>query len=468
MPAAPSFLRGAALIAFTLTVSLDPTVLHAETPASLAPVSLLVDEKSAASDSGVTSVPSPTEAAARLTSIFGGPFGERPKLTGAWFGMRDKLAVYGITLDASLTQFFQGVASGGKERAFEYGGKIDYFLNIDGNKAGLWKGFFVTMHAETRYGKDINDIDGMFSLGNFNMALPKEGEDVTGVTRLILSQSLSDNFTVFAGKINNADDFELNFTGRNGIDRFMNSAVVANVINGKTVPYSTYGAGFSVLPEKWPVVTFIVRDPDNHPTTIGLDRLFANGVFLSGSVNVPVTLLGLAGHQKFGVNWNSKKFTSVDPASFVNIPGQGIAAGQESSSWALWYNFDQYLWVSQSDTNVGWGVFGMTGISDGNPNPIRWNLTLGIGGNSLIPGREADTFGVSYFHIGLSSDFKDLLAGPLAPPGLAQRDEQGSELFYNAALTPWCHLTADLQLVQPSTKNLDTTVLAGARLKVDF
>ena len=110
----------------------------------------------------------------------------------------------------------------------------------------------------------------------------------------------------------------------------------------------------------------------------------------------------------------------------------------------------------------------MTGISDGNPNPIRWNLTLGIGGNSLIPGREADTFGVSYFHLGLSSDFKDLLAGPLAPPGLAQRDEQGSELFYNAALTPWCHLTADLQIVQPSTKNLDTTVLAGARLKVDF
>jgi len=284
------------------------------------------------------------------------------------------------------------------------------------------------MHAETRYGEDVNGIDGMFSFGNFNMAFPKVGEDVTGLTRLILSQSLSDNFMVFAGKINNADDFELNFTGRNGIDRFMNSAVVANVINGKTVPYSTYGAGFSVLPEKWPVVTFIVRDPDNHPTTIGLDRLFANGVFLSGSVNVPVTLLGLAGHQKFGVNWNSKKFTSVDPASFVNIPGQGIAAGQESSSWALWYNFDQYLWVSQSDPNVGWGVFGMAGISDGNPNSVRWNMTIGIGGNSLIPGRERDTFGVGYFRIGLSSDFKNLLGGSLAPPGLAQRDEQRPEV----------------------------------------
>ena len=53
----------------------------------------------------------------------------------------------------------------------------------------------------------------------------------------------------------------------------------------------------------------------------------------------------------------------------------------------------------------------------------------------------------------------------VAPPGLAQRDEQGVELFYNAALTPWCHLTGDLQVVEPSSKNLQTTVLAGMRLE---
>jgi porin len=110
----------------------------------------------------------------------------------------------------------------------------------------------------------------------------------------------------------------------------------------------------------------------------------------------------------------------------------------------------------------------MSGISDGDPNPIGWNMTLGVGGNSLIPGRTCDTFGLGYFHVGLSSDFKDLLAGPLAPPGLAQRDEQGIELFYNARLTPWCHLSGDVQIVQPSTKTVDTTILAGVRLTMDF
>jgi hypothetical protein len=46
----------------------------------------------------------------------------------------------------------------------------------------------------------------------------------------------------------------------------MNSAVVAN-INGRTIPYSTYGAGFAVFADQGPEFTFLVRDPDNHPTT---------------------------------------------------------------------------------------------------------------------------------------------------------------------------------------------------------
>jgi porin len=82
-----------------------------------------------------------------------------------------------------------------------------------------------------------------------------------------------------------------------------------------------------------------------------------------------------------------------------------------------------------------------------------------------VSSREHDTTGVAYFHIGVSDEVKDLLA---SQPGLAQRDEQGVELYYNAALTPWCHLTADLQVAQPSTKSNDTTVLVGTRLKIDF
>ena len=405
---------------------------------------------------------------ARTTPVYGGPLLSRQYLTGDWYGNRNQLAADGITVDVDHTQFAQSVAAGGVEQETKYGGKVDYFLKYDGTKGNYWDGFSASMHTETRYGEDVNAIDGMFSFGNFNMAFPKAGEDVTAITAVSLTQSVSDNFRVFAAKINSLDDFELNFTGRNGIDRFMNSAAVANIINARTVPYSTYGVGFTVLQENEPLFIFVVRDPDDHATTLDLDELFANGVLLSGTLKILLMPAGLPGHQNFGVNWSSRDYTSVDPASYVNVPGQGIVAPLESGSWALWYNFDQYLWVSPSHPDVGWGVFGMTGISDGNPNPIKWNLTLGVGGNSLIPGRKHDTFGVAWFYLGLSEEFKSLLAGPLAPPGLAQEDELGVDLFYNVPLTPWCHLTSDLQVVRPSTENIDTTVLAGLRLKVSF
>jgi porin len=400
------------------------------------------------------------------TPLLADSAGERDKLTGNWFGVRDVWADQGFTFDTNLTQFYQGVAKGGQDQTFAYGGKVDYYLNLDGGKAMLCDGFQVSMHAETRYGEDVNTASGFFTFANFNMAFPKEGQ-ATGITRLILSQSLSDDLVVFAGKINSLDDFVLNFTGRNGLERFMNSAMVANIINARTVPYSTYGTGFTVMRDEEPVFTFVVRDPDNHATTVDLNRLFAEGVLLSGTVKIPVAPFDFAGHQNFGFNWNSRSFTSVDPASFVIVPGQGIVAGRKSGSWALWYNFDQYLWVSESDPTVGWGIFGMTGLSDGNPNPIEWNTTLGISGY-LVPGRQQDTIGIGYFHVGLSDEFKRLLSGPLAPPGLAQRDEQGVEMFYNASLARWCHLTFDMQFVEPSTRDLETAILVGARLKADF
>ena len=401
-------------------------------------------------------------------SPLSGAIHERSKLTGDWWGVRDTLSSQGFALGVSLTQFYQGVVAGGNERDFEYGGKLDYYLNFDGAKAGLWPGLSLTMHVETRYGEDVNDIEGMLAFANFNMAFPKAGKTGTGVTALKLTQSLFDHVLLIAGKINTLDDFRLNFTGRNGLERFMNSAIVANIINGRTVPYSTYGAGFALFEKEGPEFTFLARDPDNHPTAADLNELFAHGVLLTGSFRLPVTFNGLAGTQVIGGGWSSRHYTSLDPSSWENIPGQGLVAPEESGSWALYYNFDQYLLVSSSNTNAWLGIFGMSGLSDGNPNSVRWNVTFGVSAGGLIPGRERDTCGLGYFHIGLSDNFKDLLSGPSAPPGLAQRDEQGVELYYNATFTPWCHLTADLQIAQPSTKRLDTTVLLGSRLKIDF
>ena len=60
---------------------------------------------------------------------------------------------------------------------------------------------------------------------------------------------------------------------------------------------------------------------------------------------------------------------------------------------------------------------------------------------------------------------RQLLAGQ---PALSQGDESGVEAYYQLALARWCRLSLDLQVVRPSTREIDTTVLLGARLDLEL
>ena len=68
----------------------------------------------------------------------------------------------------------------------------------------------------------------------------------------------------------------------------------------------------------------------------------------------------------------------------------------------------------------------------------------GISGTSQISGRKADTFGIAYFYLGVSEPLKEL-----APLLLPLRNEYGVELYYNVAITPWCQITPDIQVISP-------------------
>ena len=119
--------------------------------------------------------------------------------------------------------------------------------------------------------------------------------------------------------------------------------------------------------------------------------------------------------------------------------------------------------MDSSDKTRSWGLFGNLGISDGKPNPIKWSAILGIGGSSPIPERQLDSFGIAYYYLGFSDDFKNV-ARPIVP----LRDERGVELFYNVGVTPWCHITADLQVITPAMQVAETALVLGLRAKIDF
>ena len=52
--------------------------------------------------------------------------------------------------------------------------------------------------------------------------------------------------------------------------------------------------------------------------------------------------------------------------------------------------------------------------------------------------------------------------------GIALDDLQGGEVYYNYEVTPWFHLTADLQAIQPQTASQDTAIVLGLRAKLDL
>lgn len=410
----------------------------------------------------------PAEPATPPPPPFGGPLLARPKLTGDWGGVRDTLRDRGLTWDVSAANFYQGVTSGGLERTFRYGGRADYLLNVNGEKAGLVKGMLIDLHAETLFGESVNGRTGALLPVSIGQSVPVPDRSVTALTGVKVTQFLSESFGLFAGKINTADGFNQPFTGGPlGVNGFQNTGLVLPPVLARTIPYSTFGAGAVVLAGTEPVLAVSVFDTHNTPTVSGFDTFLDNGVTITGQVNLPIKPAGLPGHQSVGVAYSTGRYATLDE----NLPyllarrlrDELPPLPRETGSWVAYYLFDQALHVDPADARRSWGAFGSAGISDGNPNPIKWSAGIGMGGASPFRGRPLDTFGAGYFYVGLSEDLKRF-ATRLLPLG----DEHGVEVFYNVGLTPWFHLTPDLQVVTPARVRVDTSVNFGIRAKLDF
>lgn len=81
----------------------------------------------------------------------------------------------------------------------------------------------------------------------------------------------------------------------------------------------------------------------------------------------------------------------------------------------------------------------------------------------MVSGRPNDSFGAGYFRYNFSNDLKSAVA-PLA----RFDDEQGVEMFYNLAITPWFRVTADLQWIDPVTGASDHAWIGELRANIKF
>jgi len=390
-----------------------------------------------------------------------GDFWTRSQLTGDWAGSRDALAANGVTFFGDITQYYQGVTSGGLEQQFRYGGRGDYLIDMDSRKMGLWEGGHFDLRAETRLGQDCNEIDGALAPSNFAMALPLLNQDVTALTGVQYTQDFSEYLSVFCGKLNLLDGTPTSYARGARLNYFWNAAMQFNLSRAYLFP-STPGMGFTIRDDVEPVFNFYLLDNHYTPTTSGVSTLFSNGVLLYGEYRLRTSWYDLPGHSSIGFLYSNATRTALGTNPYLLLAQilAGLPVPTEDTSWAVLYHFDQVVDDDSENPARNWTLNSDWGLTDGDPNPIRWFANVSLVGGSPIRKRENDTVGIGYYHLEVSNLPIFAIHGVGA--------ENGVELYYNAAVRPWFHVTPDLQVLAPAQHHTATAILVGLRARLSF
>lgn len=396
---------------------------------------------------------------------YGGDLWSRRYLTGDWGGWRTTLAEHGVTLNVDMVQAYRGVVDGGRDENDAYGGSADYELHVETERLGLWPGGFLTVFGESRFGKSVDadagvllapDTDGLFPLP----------EEITTLTSVSYVQFLAPWVAVLGGKLVTIDGDANALASGRGNTQFSNLAFVFNPVMIRSVPYSALGGGvLFVLPDQLGTFSVTALDALGQPDVSGFDDAFQHGTVVAEELRLAYRPLGLPGHATLGGSWTSRNVALLDQDRRLFLDAllgtDRFDVKRSGDSWAIYYNFDQYLYVEKEDPTQGVGLFFRFGQGDERNNPIERFYSFGIGGGGIIPTRDRDTFGIGWYLV----DRSDQL-----PPLVERRTRggQGFEAFYNVEALPWLHVTPDLQVLEPSLKRVDTAVVLGIRAMIDF
>jgi hypothetical protein len=399
----------------------------------------------------------------------------RDLFTGDWAGMRTQLHDRGIDIGLRLSQYGQGVASGGVDKNGEYGGTMDYRVNADLRKLfSLWDGLSVSMHARTRFGQDVTADAGAFALENAGMIMQLPGSyHGTDITGLLVNQT----FPLYAGhegllslgKIDVIDAVTLFFPsvsyGQEGFWN-VNALVTALPWFGAVNGLSLYGGWLASLNEEYQMgeSAFLFTGTQNVTTSWTDTSSFADGAWLAAFHRFFWKLDGKTGYFMIFAGGSTREQASNDPHDHILIPGEGIVSTDQKRPWDIAAYLYQVFWQAADDPNRKATIMiGGTGGPD-NPQFSNWNFFTAVEAYGPMASRPGDRMGVSGWVNGLSDNYRDLVS-----PVVTVRDYTwGVELYYNLEINKYLHLTPDLQIVKNERAADDLAIIPGIRLVMDF
>lgn len=411
---------------------------------------------------------------------YGGDFTTRSNLSGDWGGLRTDLAEKGFLFRGWLTPLLQGVVAGGADRGPELGASGDLWAAIDFDRMGLIPGGLLVSRVESDIGNSTLTTAGTIMAPSYNSVIPVAGQpddDTLSLTNLYYTQFFGKKFGAWVGRTDTHHNANLGeFAGLNpqvGNTQFMNLALTAIPVMPMTQPYVTsLGGGVFARPIRDLSLAAMVMDSRESSQRVGLDD-FGKDWNAFASVQYQHRLGDLPGGQMVGFSYSwDGDYTTLDEGQLPNLI-RGTPLSTEDTTWAAIYSGWQYIQVFEGDTSKyvntgdgladhrGWGVFLIAGLADEKTNPVQWSLSGGIGGRGILPGRPNDQFGIGYYYI-------DLVTGPVADIIGLEDSEQGLEIYYEAEVVPWFHITPDLQVIEPGLRANDTAVILGLRGNLNF
>ncbi|HET9063442.1 MAG TPA: carbohydrate porin [Candidatus Binatia bacterium] len=398
----------------------------------------------------------------------------RPTLTGDWGGYREKLGDRGVSVDADLTYTFQWVAGGGLDGAVfdqfsdeeDTGNTVSMNLNLelDTAAAGFWQGGFFNFRLEGRAGRSVLQRAGSVSAVDNDALFPNEvdqfDEETVAITELTFTQYFGDHVAVYAGLLDTGEGDENEIAGSALSNaHFLNSALLYSLVEDATVPNVSLGGGVLFEPSETLYGSFSVFGTQE---TAGEDPFeHTQGTTFSTEWTLAHTVRSRSGAQTLGLLYGidaSRVAIATDPRRMLAAVLLGLPIPDTNDdTWAIYYNAHQYI---HGDAEGGWGAFVRFGTSDGDPNPVEWTVAAGLGGVGGVLERPNDSWGIGAFYLGLSDE--DLLEG------LNVEEEVGGELFYNVAITPWLHVTPDVQVIDSALPRSDTAWVLSLRTHVEL
>jgi porin len=350
---------------------------------------------------------------------------------------------------------------------------LEYGLALDTGKLNWWPGGLLTFNAQTGFASGFPLQAGVVSPPNFTEVYPTANKPDTQLMEYYLTQVISKEFTLIAGRLNAVNKLDKNRFANDPREQFMNLSMDNDPLFGSFISFSTYGVlghwqitdNISISPAVYDAST----QPGNY-----FDNLFNDWGFAAEGELTWKFQENLGGALKIDGIYVTKDATALDNPRLLLEKIEGIPAETHSGNWIIALNVEQYLWKPSSSgkksevrtasfdfQEPGVGLFGRFSYTPEDRNPWNMYASGGIGGRGIIPGRPYDRLGLGVYWLSESSDLGQ-------QPLDILEDEIGLEAFYNLALTPWAQLSFDFQWINSGISSVDNAVILGTRLLTRF